>query len=208
VQSFRKHKMTTQFHFFGIYHQLDHTILVETSNPGSEISKTISDVLNSAPPTTKINYQSFRQLWFAYALNSDYYFVLVCDEAVPLRVVFSFIDTIQKDFTNRFIIQSLTFKPKKYKQFLIAQMQNTLLTADKLQKVKNEVDDVRDIMLENVQKVHTRGIKLEGLLNQTTIMNENAQAFHSESKKLKCHQCIRYYFCCFASCCDCCADCY
>ena len=56
---------------------------------------------------------------------------------------------------------------------------------DGLSAVKNQIEDVKSVMVENIEKVLERGEKIELLVDKTDRLNQQAFQFVSNSKKLR-----------------------
>ena len=56
---------------------------------------------------------------------------------------------------------------------------------DNLSAVKNQIEDVKGHMVENIEKVLERGEKIELLVDKTDRLNQQAFKFESSSRKLK-----------------------
>ena len=57
--------------------------------------------------------------------------------------------------------------------------------ADGLNKVKVQLDDVKNVMVENIEKVLERGEKIELLVDKTDRLNQQAFKFEKTSKQLR-----------------------
>merc|ERR1711939_65838 len=57
--------------------------------------------------------------------------------------------------------------------------------ADGLNKVKVQLDDVKNVMVENIEKVLERGEKIELLVDKTDRLNQQAFRFESSSRALR-----------------------
>ena len=57
--------------------------------------------------------------------------------------------------------------------------------ADSFGKVKNQIEDVKGVMVENIEKVLARGEKIELLVDKTEALNASAKKFQKASKSLK-----------------------
>ncbi|KAJ3429625.1 vamp (vesicle associated membrane protein) [Anaeramoeba flamelloides] len=65
------------------------------------------------------------------------------------------------------------------------------MSEDRLTKVQKEVDEVKNIMGENIDKVIDRGEKLENLEERSTQLNENSYQFKKGATKLKRNMCMQ-----------------
>ncbi|EPY32244.1 vesicle-associated membrane protein 7 [Strigomonas culicis] len=57
--------------------------------------------------------------------------------------------------------------------------------ADKFGKIKEELTNTRQVMLENLDTVVVRGDNINNLCDRTELLREEAQGFHSNSRSLK-----------------------
>jgi len=52
-------------------------------------------------------------------------------------------------------------------------------------QLQNQVDEVRDVMTQNIDKILKRGDRLEDLVDKTTELETTAIQFNSQAKKIK-----------------------
>jgi vesicle-associated membrane protein 7 len=57
--------------------------------------------------------------------------------------------------------------------------------ADKFSAVRGKIDDVKGIMVQNIEKVLARGEKIELLVDKSDALNRSAAKFEKSSNKLK-----------------------
>jgi vesicle-associated membrane protein 7 len=57
--------------------------------------------------------------------------------------------------------------------------------SDKITKVKGQIQEVRDIMIDNIEKVLDRGEKIDLLVDRTQDLSDSAANFRQKTKKLK-----------------------
>eukprot|EP00010_Vexillifera_abyssalis_P005784 CAMPEP_0201552898 /NCGR_PEP_ID=MMETSP0173_2-20130828/19186_1 /ASSEMBLY_ACC=CAM_ASM_000268 /TAXON_ID=218659 /ORGANISM="Vexillifera sp., Strain DIVA3 564/2" /LENGTH=220 /DNA_ID=CAMNT_0047963483 /DNA_START=49 /DNA_END=711 /DNA_ORIENTATION=+ len=57
--------------------------------------------------------------------------------------------------------------------------------ADSIRKARSQVSEVKDIMINNVEKVLERGDRIETLVEKTDLLQENSEQFRDSSVKLK-----------------------
>lgn len=62
---------------------------------------------------------------------------------------------------------------------------NTSPEADKFAAVRSKIGDVKDIMVQNIEKVLQRGEKIELLVDKSDALNRSAAKFEKSSNKLK-----------------------
>jgi len=57
--------------------------------------------------------------------------------------------------------------------------------ADKINRVKGEIDEVKSVMVTNIEKVLERGERIELLVDKTENLSQNAFRFKKQSTSLK-----------------------
>ena len=58
--------------------------------------------------------------------------------------------------------------------------------ADKVEAARVKVDQIKQVMIQNIEKTLVRGAKLNELEDRTKTLAESAEAFESSAKQLKC----------------------
>merc|ERR1711871_925646 len=58
-------------------------------------------------------------------------------------------------------------------------------SADTLHKVRGQIDEVKDVMVQNIEKLIERGEKIEILVDKTKNLNEQALEFNKRSRQVK-----------------------
>jgi len=56
---------------------------------------------------------------------------------------------------------------------------------DNIGAVKSQIEDVKDVMVQNIEKVLERGEKIELLVDKTDRLNQQAFRFESSSRNLR-----------------------
>lgn len=56
---------------------------------------------------------------------------------------------------------------------------------DSISAVQNQIEDVKGVMVQNIEKVLERGEKIELLVDKTDRLNQQAFRFESSSRKLR-----------------------
>jgi vesicle-associated membrane protein 7 len=117
-------------------------------------------------------------------------YLCMCDDMSKRRIPFGFLDDIQQRFT-------LTYGDKAQTAIAFAMNEEfgkTLQkqmdfyngpTADTFAQVNNKLDDVKNVMVQNIEMVLERGEKLELLVDKTDKLQNQAKRFERSSTKLK-----------------------
>lgn len=128
---------------------------------------------------------------FHYLVDEGITFLCMSDEGMKRRITFSFLDEIKRIFRENYqgvertaLAFSLneSFAPVLRQQIEIF---NTNPAADNISKVKSQIDNVKDVMISNIDRVLERGEKIELLVDKTDKLNHQAFKFEKSSKALK-----------------------
>jgi vesicle-associated membrane protein 7 len=68
---------------------------------------------------------------------------------------------------------------------LLEQFSDSSIVDERVAKVKRAVEDVREMALENVERVIERGERIESMVEQTEQLQENARGFQAQSTALR-----------------------
>ncbi|CRH01152.1 SNARE protein, putative [Plasmodium relictum] len=116
----------------------------------------------------------------------------------PLRIAFGLIDNAHKLFIEKCKGQyeNITQDLKEGSLFnnelneLLKKYQNPS-EADKLLKVQKDLDEVKDVMLKNIEDLLQRGEKLDDLMKKSQDLSNSSYQFYRQAKKN--NQCCKLY---------------
>ena len=153
---------------------------------------TVTRVLLSKIPeqVNRMSYEYDKHI-FHYIVDDGITFLCMSDEDTKRRITFAFLDDIKKAWRERFgsVEQSaLAFSLNDMFAPVLKQRLeyfNTNPNADKIQQVQNQIESVKDIMIENIDRVLERGEKIELLVDKTDRLNQQAFNFEKSSRSLK-----------------------
>jgi hypothetical protein len=129
---------------------------------------------------------------FNYLESDGYVFLVVADEAFGRQVPFSVLDRIAAEFAASYgerardaIAHSLnrSFAPV-LKQHMDA-ASNDAGEHSKVARVQQQVSEVKEIMMDNIEKVLDRGEKIELLVDKTENLRFQADNFHRTGRALR-----------------------
>lgn len=109
--------------------------------------------------------------------NKDMVSIIIADDEYPCLV-------IQR------LLEKILCQEEKVSDANILKWQNSSLV-DKIEKVKNEIHDVKEIMLQNIEQVMNRGEKLEDLMKKSQHLSDVSKLFLKRAKKV--NQCCQFY---------------
>jgi len=109
--------------------------------------------------------------------EDGYVFVCVADKAHKTNSCFLFLKDLQKNFNPD--------SASKFKGHLKKAMVAHSNDSDKISAINAELEDVKNIMQENIEKVVKRGDNLEALDATTSQLEQDASGFRQRAVKLK-----------------------
>lgn len=127
---------------------------------------------------------------FHYIVEDGIIYLCMCDDMAKRRIPFGFLDDIKQRFCA-------TYGDKKHTAIAFAMNEDFGRTlqkqlefyngpsADTFAQVNNKLDDVKNVMVQNIEMVLERGEKLELLVDKTDKLQNQAFKFEKSSKRLK-----------------------
>ena len=115
------------------------------------------------------------------------------DEQNRHRIPFAFLQELKDLFTQKYGLEipqrAIAFSLNEEFSRVIKDRMDYYNDAgnavDNLAAVKNQIEDVKGVMVENIEKVLERGEKIELLVDKTDRLNQQAFKFESSSRKLR-----------------------
>lgn len=119
--------------------------------------------------------------------DNKYVMIVVADTECPIRICYTFLDDLETQYKRRGFDNEGTMNNHKQVSSIIkdrmAYYNN--MENDKISKLKNQIDNTKDVMISNIDKVIERGEKLDVLMDKTADLQDNAFGFKNRSHKLK-----------------------
>eukprot|EP00995_Heteronema_vittatum_P010223 NODE_565_length_1289_cov_263.197581_g407_i0.p1 GENE.NODE_565_length_1289_cov_263.197581_g407_i0~~NODE_565_length_1289_cov_263.197581_g407_i0.p1 ORF type:complete len:222 (+),score=85.33 NODE_565_length_1289_cov_263.197581_g407_i0:72-737(+) len=127
---------------------------------------------------------------FHYIAEGGLVALCMADEAYGRRLPFQSLELILQRFRSSYGVAAQTAKPLQFNDDFGRTMQREMETfntthRDKLQKVREEIDGAKAVMVDNIDKILQRGEKLDLLVDKTEKMNQESVNFKKRSTKLK-----------------------
>ena len=117
------------------------------------------------------------------------------DEKNKHRVPLAFLDDLKGSFLSKFgheapqtaiaFAMNEEFSPLIKERMDFYNSDGADLGIDNIGVVKSQIEDVKDVMLNNIEKVLERGEKIELLVDKTDRLNQQAFRFESSSRSLR-----------------------
>eukprot|EP00898_Chlorokybus_atmophyticus_P006580 jgi/Chlat1/6923/Chrsp52S06599 len=129
---------------------------------------------------------------FNYLTQGTFTYTAVANEEFGRQIPFAFLERVRDDFLRKHgeaaktaIAHSLNkdyaSKLREHMEFVTEHPEEL----SKVAKVQKEVDQVKHIMMENIEKVLDRGEKIELLVDKTDALRSQADDFHRTGRQLR-----------------------
>ena len=162
-------------------------LYVRKGENSGEITDEANTILESLKNVLLQNYQRKTiegelGLWYSVKKNRVAYFALT-DTAYSERLAYKLLQELEDNY-NEFLNTPDLGKLKSSGNGLIEKYNNPA-NFDKLSQAQREVNDVKNNVQENINKMITNTDNLEDLEDQTKNMRDNANKFQKQSKTLE-----------------------
>ncbi|KAF9951155.1 hypothetical protein BGZ72_007253 [Mortierella alpina] len=167
-------------------------ILAEYTNSSGNFTTVTEAILEKIPPNnSKMTYVYDRYL-FHYICEDGLTYMCMADDSFDRRIPFAFLQDIKQKFLEQYgreraLESLLPYSMNEFSKTLAAQMEyfSTNPNADRIKQVKGEIEQVKDVMVQNIERVLERGERIELLVDKTDNLNQQAFAFKRRSTALK-----------------------
>jgi vesicle-associated membrane protein 7 len=152
-------------------------------------------LLSKIPPEDGRQTYVYDQYLFHYVVESGICFLCMSDELNKHRIPYAFLNDIKDRFQSKYgreePLHAIAFA---YNEEFARTIQERMeffnseeadRTIDSLGAVKSQIDDVKGVMVQNIERVLERGEKLELLVERTDRLNQQAFRFEASSRSLR-----------------------
>lgn len=130
---------------------------------------------------------------FHYVVDDGLTYLCMSDNNFPRSTAFQYLKDIQQRFVSTYgdrAKKAIAFAfnadfQKVLQQRMKVSNAAAANSADKLGKVEDQINEVKGVMIQNIDKVLQRGEKIELLVDKTEQLNEHAVVFHKGSRDLR-----------------------
>ncbi|KAF1806358.1 vesicle-associated membrane protein [Mucor lusitanicus] len=151
----------------------------------------VQAILDKIPPNnSKLTYVYDRYL-FHYISEGGITYMCMANESFGRRIPFVFLQDIQSkilaNYTKAQILDAPAYGMSSFNKVIEKQMDfySNDKNADKLKQVQGEIDQVKDVMTHNIERVLERGERIDILVDRTDGLSQQAFAFKKRSTLLK-----------------------
>ncbi|KAI4380970.1 hypothetical protein MLD38_007095 [Melastoma candidum] len=144
-------------------------------------------------PGTNDSHASYSQDRFIFHVKRTDGLAVLCmaDDTSGRRIPFAFLEDIHQRFVRTYGRAVLTAHAyamnDEFSRVLSQQMEyySSDPNADRINRLKGEVSQVRNVMIENIDKVLERGDRLELLVDKTANMQGNTFRFRKQARRFR-----------------------
>ncbi|KAJ7182810.1 VAMP/synaptobrevin-like protein [Mycena crocata] len=168
------------------------TILAEHQAGKRDFSQATQTILSKIPPNdSKLTYV-WEQFLFHYISEGGFTYLVMADDSAGRRMPFAFLADLQRKFASAPSSSASTDTPAhglqgSFSPTIAALMHtyNTAPPADELARAQTELNQVKDIMVQNVEQILSRGERIELLVDKTDVMAGQATAFRRGARSVR-----------------------
>lgn len=165
-------------------------VLAEYTNTSGNFPTITRVLLGKIPDTDgKMSYV-YDQHVFHYIVENHIIYMCMCDDMNKRRIPFLFLDDIKQRFLAAYGEQAQTAHAFAMSEEFGRTMQKQMefynsSSADSFAQVNSKLDDVKNVMVQNIEMVLERGEKLELLVDKTDKLQAEAFKFNRGARALK-----------------------
>ncbi|KXS09702.1 synaptobrevin domain-containing protein [Gonapodya prolifera JEL478] len=166
-------------------------ILSEFATSTGNFQVVTQRILEKIPATgdSKLTYVFDRYL-FHYIAKNGIVFMCMADDSFGRRIPFAFLEDIKTKFEMEAGDTAQSAPPyglQSFSKVLDQQMEffNTNPNADRFRQVRGEIDQVKNVMVHNIERVLERGERIEDLVDKTSNLNSQSFGFRKGATLLR-----------------------
>ncbi|VFQ60738.1 unnamed protein product [Cuscuta campestris] len=167
-------------------------VLAEHSAASTNASTIARQILEKIPGNGDAN-SSYSQDRFIFHVKRTDGLTVLCmaDDVAGRRIPFAFLEEIHQRFVRtygRAVLSAQAYAMNDdFSRVLSQQMEyySNDPNADRINRLKGEMSQVRNVMIENIDKVLERGDRLELLVDKTANMQGNTIRFRKQARRFK-----------------------
>jgi len=165
-------------------------VLAEYTNTSGNFTTVTRRILEKIPPQDDKRSYGYDRYIFHYIVDDGITYLCMADEESGKRIPFAFLEDIKNRFRATYGDRGKTAIAYGMNTDFSRVLQNQMFysnnpSADRITKVRGEIDEVKSVMVHNIEKVLERGERIELLVDKTENLNQNAFKFKKASTQLK-----------------------
>ncbi|MFS7996857.1 putative Longin domain, v-SNARE, coiled-coil domain-containing protein [Helianthus anomalus] len=167
-------------------------VLAEFSGTPTNASTIARQILEKIPGNNDMNVSYSQDRHIFHVKRTDGLTVLcMADDVAGRRIPFAFLEDIHQRFVRtygRAVLSAQAYGMNdEFSRVLSQQMEyySNDPNADRINRLKSEMGQVRTVMIENIDKVLDRGDRLELLVDKTATMQTNTLRFRKQTRRFR-----------------------
>ncbi|XP_065186625.1 vesicle-associated membrane protein 7-like [Sycon ciliatum] len=173
------------------------TVLAKYAGCAGNFSEVTDQVLsNIQPDSARLTYTHGSYL-FHYVQEEGLIYLCITDSEFERSKAFSFLNEIKKRFVRQYGPRAQTALPfamnSEFSRVLSGQMRHysSGKDVDQMSQVQGQLDELKDIMVKNIDTVASRGERLELLVDKAEDLSHSAMSFKKTSRGLARAMCLK-----------------
>lgn len=167
-------------------------VLAEFSGTPTNASTIARQILEKTPGDNDMNVSYSQDRYIFHVKRTDGLTALcMADDVAGRRIPFAFLEDIHQKFVRtygRAVLSAQAYGMNdEFSRVLSQQMEyySNDPNADRINRLKGEMGQVRTVMIENIDKVLERGDRLELLVDKTNTMQTNTLRFRKQTRRYR-----------------------
>ncbi|KAH0940913.1 hypothetical protein HID58_000550 [Brassica napus] len=168
-------------------------VLAEFTATSTNASTIAKQILEKVPGNNNDSNVSYSQDRYVFHVKRTDGLTVLCmaEETAGRRIPFAFLEDIHQRFVRTYgravhTAQAYAMNDE-FSRVLSQQIEyySNDPNADRINRIKGEMSQVRDVMIENIDKVLDRGERLELLVDKTATMQGNTFRFRKQARRFR-----------------------
>lgn len=167
-------------------------VLVEYANAQGNFTTVTREILKRIDPfkNGRESYSYDGKLHFHWFIDSGLIFLCMADASYQKRRAHGFLMDIRESFLSQYgdtWQNAITLKfNNEFARVMKSKMDyHSDVNSDKLATIQNQIDQAKDVIVENIDKLVERQERIDILVTKTEELQDTSFAFKSQAKKMK-----------------------
>ncbi|KAI9596110.1 synaptobrevin domain-containing protein [Syncephalis fuscata] len=167
------------------------TILAEHTSSSGNFTTVTQHILEKIPDEdSKLTYVYDRYL-FHHISQDGIVYMCMADDAFGRRIPFAFLEDLKTRFTALYntkqIDSAIAYGMNEFSKTIAERMDfySNSPNADQFRQLQGNINQVKDVMVQNIERVLERGERIDLLVDRTDQLNQAAFTFRKRSTALK-----------------------
>eukprot|EP00397_Hematodinium_sp_SG-2012_P020995 GEMP01021662.1.p1 GENE.GEMP01021662.1~~GEMP01021662.1.p1 ORF type:complete len:217 (+),score=34.40 GEMP01021662.1:70-720(+) len=167
------------------------TVLAEYTSLTGNFTTITRSLLGKIPQgnAMRMSY-TYDQYNFHYILREGLVYLCMADLDCPRRIPFAFLEELSKKFQERYADSWQTAIALAMQSEFQSEIERLVTMynsddADQIARVKAQINDIHDVMIDNIDKIMLRQEKIDILVEKTEFLNNSASVFRRDAAELR-----------------------